>query len=87
MALADRLIEGFNGLGIEVVSPMNLRERTSIVTCRVNGLDPSKIVQKLKERNIIVHKRQEFVRFSPHLYNSENDVDKAITTLGSLLKR
>lgn len=86
MALADRLIEGLNGLDIEVVSPINLSERTSIVTCRVNGFDPVKIVQNLKERNIVVHKRQDFVRFSPHLYNSETDVDRALTELRSLLK-
>ena len=86
MALADRLIEGFGGLDIEVVSPMNLLERTSIVTCRIKGFDPSEIVQKLNERNIIVHKRQEFVRFSPHLYNSETDVDQAVTALRRLLK-
>ena len=87
MALADRLIEGFDGLDIEVISPMNLMERTSIVTCRVNGLDPLEIVKKLKERNIIVHNRQEFIRFSPHLYNSETDIDQAVTALRSLLKR
>ena len=37
IALADKLIEGFNELDIEVVSPLNRSERTSIVTCRVNG--------------------------------------------------
>lgn len=87
IALADRLIEGLSGLDIEVVSPMNISERTSIVTCRVNGFDPVDIVQNLKERNIVVHKRQEFVRFSPHLYNCEADIDRAITELRSLLKR
>ena len=66
---------------------MNISERTSIVTCRVNGFDPVEIVQNLKERNIVVHKRQEFIRFSPHLYNCETDVDRAITELRSLLKR
>jgi selenocysteine lyase/cysteine desulfurase len=86
MALADRLVEGLNGLDIDVVSPIKLSERTSIVTCRVNGFDPVKIVQHLKARNIVAHKRQDFVRFSPHLYNSHTDVDRAIAALRSLLK-
>lgn len=86
MLLSDRLIEGLCGLDIEVVSPMNLSERTSIVICRLDGFDPVEIVQNLKERSIMVHKRQDFVRFYPHLYNSKNDVDRAITELGSLLK-
>jgi len=87
IALADRLIEGLGGLDIEIVSPVNISERTSIVTCRVKGFDPVEIVQNLKERNIVVHNRQEFIRFSPHLYNCETDVDRAITELRSLLKR
>lgn len=87
IALADRLIEGLYGLDIQLISPMNTQERTSIVTCRVNGFDSAKIVQYLQERNIVVHKRQEFVRFSPHLYNNETDIDRAIYALGSLLKR
>lgn len=79
-------IEGFNELDIEVVSALNRSERTSIVTCRVNCWQPNEIVQKLKERKIVVHKRQDLVRFSPHLYNCEADVDKAISELHSLLK-
>ena len=45
------------------------------------------VVQELKKRKIVVNKRQEFVRFSPHLYNSVDDVDRAIAELQSLLKR
>ena len=86
IALADRLIEGLNDLDVEVVSPMTLSERTSIVTCRVGGFDPRTIVDGLKERHIVAHKRQDFLRFSPHVYNSEHDVDRALMELRSLLK-
>ena len=86
IALADRLIEGLNGLDIEIVSPVNISERTSIVTCRIKGFDPVEIVRYLKQRNIVVHKRQQFIRFSPHLYNSEADVDRAIAGIHSFLK-
>jgi selenocysteine lyase/cysteine desulfurase len=86
IALADRLIEGLNDLDVEVVSPMTPSERTSIVTCRVRGFDPWEIVQSLKERNIVAHKRQDFLRFSPHVYNTDRDVDRALMELRSLLK-
>lgn len=82
--MANRLIEGLSALDIEVVSPLNIAEQTSIVTCRVNGLDPVEIVQNLRKRNIIVQKRQDFVRFSPHLYNNEADIDQAVNGLGEL---
>lgn len=86
IALADRLIEGLGKLNIEIVSPVNIHERTSIVTCRVSGFDSANLVKNLKERKIIVHERQGFVRFSPHLYNSETDVDKALAELRGILK-
>ena len=86
IALADRLIEGLNDLDVEVVSPMTPSERTSIVTCRIEGFNPREIVDSLKERNIVAHKRQDFLRFSPHVYNTDRDVDRAITELHSLLK-
>lgn len=86
LKLADRLVEGLNRLDIEIVSPLERSERTSIVTCRVDGWNSMEVVQKLKKRKIVAHKRQEFVRFSPHLFNSEADVDRAIAELQSLLK-
>jgi selenocysteine lyase/cysteine desulfurase len=86
MKLADRLVEGLNRLNVEIVSPLNRSERTSIVTCRVDGWNSMEVVQELKKRKIVAQKRQEFVRFSPHLYNSETDVDRAIAELQSLLK-
>ena len=86
LILADYLIEGLNSLGVEIVSPMEPAERTSIISCRVKGFDPFEIVKNLKEREIVVHKRQEFIRFSPHLYNSKNDIERAINELGKLLK-
>ena len=87
LALADRLIDGLKRLDVDIVSPMNRAERTSIVTCQIDGFDPLELVQNLKQRNVIAHKRQNFVRFAPHLYNSEADVDLALTELSQVLKR
>ena len=76
------------GLAVPDDRPVRLdrSERTSIVTCRVDGWNSMEVVQELKKRKIVAHKRQEFVRFSPHLYNSAADVDRAIAELQSLLK-
>lgn len=51
----------------------------------MQGFDPAEIVNKLKERQIVVHKRQEFIRFSPHLYNCKNDIERVVKELGNLL--
>ena len=87
LGLADRLIAGLRHLDIEIVSPSNPLERTSIVTSRIPGIDPGAVVQQLKDRRITVHKRQEFVRFSPHLYNRVEDIDAALSALGEILGR
>lgn len=87
MTLADKLIEGFKRLDINIVSPMKIAERTSIVTCRIDGIDPVRIIKKLKDRGVIAHKRQDFIRFAPHLYNSESDIDRVIAELELLIKK
>ena len=86
MQLADMLIEGLKELGAEIFSPMDISERSSIVTCMVDGFDAMEIIHKLKERSVIAHKRQDFVRFAPHLYNSEDDIRRAINELKIIIK-
>jgi len=49
ISLSDLLIDGLKAMDIEVVSPMNITERTSIVTCRVNGIDPTEIVRRFDD--------------------------------------
>ena len=86
MQLADMLIEGLNALDITIISPMEKRERSSIVTCKIDGIDAAEIVRKLKDRSVIIHKRQDYIRFAPHLYNSEEDIMRAINDLKIIIK-
>ena len=85
LGLADRLIRGLHRLDIRVVSPLDVSERTSIVTCRIDGIDPLDVVNGLKTRLIAAQERQEFVRFSPHLYNTVDDIDRTLAVLGELV--
>ncbi|MDG1708472.1 MAG: aminotransferase class V-fold PLP-dependent enzyme, partial [Emcibacteraceae bacterium] len=85
LKLAGLLIEGLQSLDVKVVSPMKLSERSSIVTCSVQNKDVKEIVIELKKRNIIAHKRQEYLRFSPHLYNNSDDIERALNELRSIL--
>jgi len=86
MALADKLIDGLTALNVNIASSLNQEERSSIVTCTIKNRDSMEIVNALKQRNIIAHKRQDFIRFSPHLYNSIEDIDRTIYELKDLLK-
>jgi len=83
--LADILIEGLEEIDGEIISPRGDRERTSIVTARVPGKDPADVTGKLKEANIYVSCRKDFIRFSPHLYNKPDDIQQTLCRLKEIL--
>ena len=83
--LSDTLIEGLQSLDIKIISPALQSERTSIVTCHMGENDPVHILEHLKTRGVIAHKRQEYIRFAPHLYNRMNDMERAINALKDIL--
>lgn len=87
LKLADILIEGLNDLGANIISPLEPVERTSIVTCIIDGIDSQRVIKKLKERDVVAHKRQQYIRFAPHLYNNENDIHKALEMLAGIIKK
>lgn len=85
LALIDRLLQGIAGLGIDVVSPMSSKARSSIVSIKCPGLAPKVVIQALSKRKIIASPRRDYVRFSPHLYNTTGDVDVAGAALRDVM--
>ena len=83
--LADRLLQALDELGAEVLSPRNPAEKTSIVSARFPGIESTAIVSGLSKANIIISPRRDFFRFSPHLYNTADDIDEAIEALKALI--
>jgi len=53
--------------------------RTSIVMVRHD--DPAGAVKHLAANDVIVDYRPGYVRFSPHFYNTEGEVDRSIEVL------
>ena len=86
IALADQLIEGLLALDINIISPMVLAERTSIVTCHLGDVDPKVVLEKLADKKVAAHKRQQYLRFAPHVYNRPDDVERALSALKEALK-
>ncbi|MBT6328393.1 MAG: aminotransferase class V-fold PLP-dependent enzyme, partial [Kordiimonadaceae bacterium] len=87
LKLSDILINGLSDLGANIISPMEQSERTSIVTCFIDGLDTKIVIEKLKEQDVVAHKRQKYIRFAPHLYNCEDDVLRALEALENIIKK
>jgi len=84
IALADLLIEGIKELGGEV-NPYPGSLRSSIINARFPGRDQNKIASALNAAGVIVSPRMGGVRLSPHLYNTEEDIDKALSVLKKLV--
>lgn len=80
-SLADLLIDGLDQLGADVISPRSGPERTSIVAARFIGTDVDGLVHALDEAGVVASARIGALRFSPHLYNTTDDIDRALEVL------
>ena len=77
--LSQRLVDGALARGLKVRSPREAERRTSIVT--IVHPDPHAAVDGLRERGIIVDSRPGVVRFSPHFFNTEQEIDAAVEAM------
>ena len=83
--LADRLIEGLQARGAVITSPLEDKSRSSIVRAHFENIGSNKIIQCLKRAGVFVSRRGDSIRFSPHLYNSMSDIDKALAEIDNIL--
>ena len=81
LKLTERLVEGLKQRDAQLLSPSNEKERSPIVSARFPGFSSRTMVKFLKDHGVIVSPRADFVRFSPHLYNSTDDIDRALEIL------
>jgi selenocysteine lyase/cysteine desulfurase len=81
VALADRLVAGLRGLGAEIVTPQEPGTRSTIVSARFPGREPKAVVRQLDAARVVASARRDLVRFSPHLYNTTDDIDRALDVL------
>ena len=83
-ALADELIAGLRSRNAEIVSPLEPSQRTSIVAARFAAMDPAAVAKGLNDAGVVVSQRRDVVRFSPHLYNTSDDIAHALDVIESL---
>jgi selenocysteine lyase/cysteine desulfurase len=80
------LIQGLEERKTEILSPKNDEERSSIVAACFPGKNPSEIASHLNTAKVIVSARKDFIRFSPHLYNEADDIQRALEEIDRILK-
>jgi len=70
---------------IQLLTPVEEKQRAGIVTFRVTGQDMAKLHRKLLENNIICAHRLGGIRLSPHFYNSHAQIDNTLEILLSTI--
>ena len=79
--LADILIAGLRSRDAVIISPLNDENRSSIVTAYFENIDSKGIITDLKAAQVFVSSRAGAIRFSPHLYNTAEDIDSALAEI------
>ncbi len=80
--LVQRLLDAAHAHGLPVATPMNPQQRGG--TAIIAFPDPSATVARLQSEKIRCDFRPGFgVRFSPHIYNTEEEIDAVISVMSN----
>jgi selenocysteine lyase/cysteine desulfurase len=79
--LTDRLIEGLRAGGCEVISPTGEGERSGIVCFSHCARPADEVVEELTHAGIAAASRMGLVRLSPHFYNDEDEMERALAAI------
>lgn len=73
-----QLVDLVDQAGFELLSPRDPDRRAGIVTFRVPGIDQQALYQQLMHRGLMCASRGGGLRFSPHFYTPQDQLERAI---------
>ncbi len=85
LRLADALVSGLRGMGASFITPLDHGLGSPIVGARFPGRDAGDLHRRLADRDVYTSLRLDAVRFSPHLFNDDADIERALGVLAELL--
>ena len=83
LGLARRLAEGVASRGYEVLGSRRPHEVSGMVAFRADTLSSADIAQALTAASVQLTERAGTIRLSPHLYNTESEIDIVLQALPS----
>ena len=88
LELTDLLIEGVLKSGLEIASPTNDEERSSIISIKIPiDFDTGEVVAKLQnDYGILATNRSGFLRVSPHIDNTIEEIDFFLKSIREILR-
>lgn len=83
LGVSLRLAEGLDRAGYELVGPWprEAGERSGIVSFRKPGSSAAEVLRDLNACNVVGRQHADFVRLSPHFYNTDAEVDRVLEVL------
>ncbi len=81
LSLAGMLLSELSGAGFEVLTPRERNKRAGIVTCRHPERDMVEVQRKMEQSGYCCAVRQNWLRISPHFYNTEDEIARFIKQL------
>jgi selenocysteine lyase/cysteine desulfurase len=86
MELTSRIIDQAQRRGYEILTPIETEdERSGIVIFRLPGQDAKALVAALEEKKVLAAARGGGIRFSPHAYNTVEEIDEAFEVVDSAM--
>ena len=77
--LTTYLMELLESRGEKILTPRAWEERAAIVS--IESPDPRKAAERLRENRIIASARDSALRFAPHFYNTEEELERVVSLL------
>jgi kynureninase len=79
--LIDKIVAAFE---VDLISPLDTEKRSGTAVLHFQGRQ-QQAIESLKRANISVDSRTQGIRISPHIYNSEEDIEHLINCIKSEL--
>jgi kynureninase len=86
-SLTGRIIELADDIGLEVLSPRDDDKRGGLVRVRIPGGRESAehLLHVLFQRDVVLDSRLDTLRISPHVFNTEDDVERCFGEIQDIL--
>jgi cysteine desulfurase / selenocysteine lyase len=87
LSIRDRLVSGLSGLGFTALGERHDSQHLSgIITVSHPTLEIASLFKRLSDNRVVCSPRQDrqgkaYLRFSPHFYNTEDEVDRVLDVL------